>query len=84
MADPNDIIATKLTRREFNKHLVDVTQADIRVSHGTVVIRGTIQQQRGAHYADVEEETKRIVRILRQRPEVRDVVLDVTYRRLSF
>lgn len=84
MADPNDILATKIARREFNKHHVDVTQADIRVSHGTVFIRGMIQQQRGAHYSDVEEETKRICRILRQRPEVRDVVLDVTYRRLSF
>ena len=84
MSDPNDVFVTKIARREFNKHLVDVTQADIRVSHGTVFIRGTIQQQRGSHYHDVEEETQRIVRILRQRPEVRDVVLDVTYRRLSF
>ena len=84
MADPNDVFVTKIARREFNKHLVDITRTDIRVSHGTVFIRGTIQQQRGAHYHDVEEETLRIVRILRQRPEVRDVVLDVSYRRLNF
>jgi len=84
MGDPNDVHATKLARREFNKHLVDVTQADIRVNHGTVHVRGTIQAQRGSHYHDVEEECQRICRILRQRPEIRDVVMDCTYRNLSF
>jgi hypothetical protein len=84
MADPTDVFATKITRREFNKHLVDVSQADIRVSHGTVYIRGTVQAQRGAHYHDVEEECKRIVRVLKQRPEIRDVAIDVTYRNLLF
>lgn len=81
MAEPTDVFATKLARREFNKHLVDVTMADIRVSHGVVFIRGVISAQRTAHYSDVEEETQRIVRILKQRPEIRDVALDVTYRR---
>lgn len=84
MADPNDVVATKLARREFNKHLVDVTRADIRVNHGTVFIRGTIQAQRGSHYQDVEEECQRIVRILKQRPEIRDVIVDCTYRNLNF
>jgi hypothetical protein len=84
MGDPTDVLATKLTRREFNKHLVDVTQADIRVSHGTVFVRGTIQAQRGSHYHDVEEECQRIIRILKQRPEIRDVIIDVTYRNLNF
>ena len=84
MADPNDVIATKLTRREFNKHHVDVTQADIRVNHGVVFVRGTVQAQRGSHYHDVEEECQRIARILKQRPEIRDVVLDATYRNLGF
>lgn len=84
MGDPNDVLATKLARREFNKHLVDVTQADIRVTHGTVMVRGNIQAQRGSHYHDVEEECRRIVRILKQRPEIRDVILDCTYRNLNF
>ena len=82
MGDPTDVFATKLVRREFNKHLVNVTMADIRVAHGTVFIRGVVHAQRGAHYHDVEEEVKRIVRILRQRPEIRDVVLDCTYKNL--
>lgn len=84
MAEPTDVFATKIVRREFNKHLVDVTMADIRVAHGVVYIRGVITAQRGAHYGDVEEETQRIVRILKQRPEIRDVTIDVTYRRPIF
>ena len=84
MGDPADVFATKIARREFNKHLVDVTQTDIRVNHGTVFIRGTIQAQRGSHYKDVEEEVQRIIRILRQRPEIRDVVIDCSYKNLNF
>jgi ClpP class serine protease len=84
MADPNDVLVTKLARREFNKHLVNMSMADIRVNHGVVYVRGTIMAQKGAHYANVEEETARIARILRQRPEVRDVVLDCTFRNLLF
>jgi hypothetical protein len=81
MADSGDVVATKLARREFNRHLVDVTMADIRVSNGIVYIRGMVQAQRTAHYADVEEECQRIVRILKQRPEIRDVAMDVTFRK---
>jgi hypothetical protein len=84
MADVNDVLATKLARREFNKHHVDVTMADIRSAHGTVFIRGTVKAQKGSHYHSVEEETQRICRILRQRPEIRDVVLDVTFRDLGW
>ena len=80
MADHNDVIGTKLARREFNKHHVDITMCDIRVSHGTVFVRGTVQAQKGAHYHDVEEECKRIARILRQRPEIRDIVLDCSFK----
>ena len=84
MAENTDVFATKIVRREFNKHHVDVTMADIRVSHGTVYIRGMVQAQKGSHYHDVEEETMRIARILRQRPEIRDVVVDCSFRNPLF
>jgi hypothetical protein len=80
MADPSDVYATKLARREFHRHHVDVSLADIRVLHGVVYIRGTIGAERTAHYLDVKEEVERIARLLKQRPEVRDVVLDAMYR----
>lgn len=80
MADPHDIENTKLCRKEFVKHRIDIGQCDIRVSHGVVYLRGIVRCEKGATYGDVEEETLRIARLIRQRPFVRDVVVDVMYR----
>lgn len=79
MADPRDVEGTKICRKEFIKHHVDVSRCDIRCSHGVVYIRGLIQPEKGAAYESVEEETLRIARLLRQRPMVRDVVVDARY-----
>lgn len=79
MADPNDVAATKIARREFNKRQVDVGLADIRVSHGVVFVRGVVKPIRGGP-TDVKSECEHIARILRQKPEIRDVILDCTYR----
>lgn len=79
MADPNDVNATKVARREFNKRQLDTTMADIRVSHGVLYVRGTIKTIRGGP-ADPRSECELIARILRTKPEIRDVVLDCSYR----
>ncbi|MBV6457082.1 MAG: hypothetical protein HONBIEJF_00189 [Fimbriimonadaceae bacterium] len=78
MADPKDVEATKLVRREFNRRAIDTTMADIRVMHGVVYIRGTIKPMRGG--GDPKGEVELIVRVLRTKPEIRDVVVDATFR----
>jgi hypothetical protein len=80
MADPNDVRATKAARSECTRRGVDLTLADIRVMHGTVYIRGTVKAIRGSHINDIRAEMELIARILRQKAEVRDVVLDCMYR----
>lgn len=80
MADPHDVENTKLVRRQFMRHHVDINQADVRVSHGVVYIRGVIRKQPNAPYADLRQEVERITRILRQNPNIRDVAIDVTFR----
>lgn len=80
MADRGDIEATKRARREFTKHHIDISRADLRVMHGVVYLRGIVLKEHGAHYEDVKTETERIGRLLRQLPQVRDVVIDVMYR----
>lgn len=79
MADHKDVETTKLVRREFNRRAIDSSLADIRVSHGVVYIRGTLKPMRGA-VGDVKSELDIIVRALRARPEVRDIVCDATIR----
>ena len=80
MALPTDVEALKLVRREFIKHRVDITRADVFVSNGVIYIRGFLQRERFATYEDLEEETLRIVRLLRQRREIRDVVVDARFK----
>jgi hypothetical protein len=80
MADPKDVEATKIVRREFNKRQIDTSLTDIRVSHGVVYIRGSIRPMRNAPYADVRHEVDIIARALRTRPEIRDVVIDAIFR----
>ena len=78
MADPNDVAMTKAVRREFNRRKLDMTLADVRVSHGVVYVRGTIKAMRGGA-EDPKEECALIARILRTRPEIRDVIIECIF-----
>ena len=80
MADPKDTETTRLVRKEFTRHAVDTTLADIRVMHGVVYIRGTLRPDGPTRHGDLREDVERIVRNIRVRAQVRDVVLDVSYR----
>ncbi len=80
MAHAEDVALTKQVRRDFMRHHIDMTLADVRVSHGVVYIRGTLRPEGRNASIDLKAECERIARLLRQRPGVRDVVLDVLYR----
>lgn len=81
MADPADVAASKLVRKEFGKSGLDITYADLRVMHGICYIRGTVAINKGVDGVDdPKAEMERIARILRQRPGIKDVVVDVRYK----
>jgi hypothetical protein len=48
--------------------------------HGVVYIRGEVRSLRGEN-CDLEAEMNIIHRILRSRPGIRDVIIEVNYRR---
>jgi hypothetical protein len=79
MANPADVGASKAARRMFGKKGVDVSQADVRVAHGVCTIRGVISLLKG-HDGDVKTNTLEVANILKRRADVKDVVVDVTYR----
>lgn len=79
MADPQDAANSRNMRREFIKHHIDVTLADIRVTHGVVYVKGTVRAEKGSNF-DIRLETERIGRLMRQRQGIRDVVIDCQYR----
>ncbi|MDW8106766.1 MAG: BON domain-containing protein [Armatimonadota bacterium] len=69
----------RMVLRDISKRHVDTSRLDVQVYHGVVYIRGTVSALRG-HDIDIKAEMELIRRILRQRPGVRDVVIDVIYR----
>lgn len=79
MADPADVIANKALRREFSRRMIDITQADLRVTHGVAYIRGAIKPIKGGP-ADIRKEVELIARILRTQAGIKDVVIDCAFR----
>ncbi len=79
MADPNDVRATKTLRREFNRRMIDVTHADLRVTHGIAYVRGVIIPVKGGP-TDLRAEIELIGRILHQRVGIKDVIIDCVMR----
>lgn len=59
---------------------VDLTLCDLRVMHGVCYIRGTVSAVKGSGVLDIKTEIEHCARLLRQKPEIRDVVIDVRYR----
>jgi len=79
MADPNDVSATKAVRQEFSKRGLDTTRADMRVTHGICYIRGSVGVIKGGPQ-DVKSELEIIAKVLRTRPNIKDVIIDCTMR----
>lgn len=80
MADPNDVTGTKMARSYLGRRGVDLTLADVRVLHGVCYLRGTVSAVKGAGVESIRTEVEQCARILKQRPEIRDVVIDCIFR----
>lgn len=78
--DEGDVRATKAARAVLAKRGVDVTTADLRCMHGVLYIRGTVKAYRGAGIVDLKSEMENVAKVLRQKPEIRDVILECLYR----
>ena len=78
--DEGDVRATKAARAELAKRAIDTTMADLRCLHGVLYIRGTVRPYRGANITDIKSEMEIIARVLRQKADIRDVILECTFR----
>jgi osmotically-inducible protein OsmY len=71
-----DAEMTRMVRREISRRYVDATNVDVKVMHGVCYLRGYIKQLRG-HDNDLNEELEVILRILRQKPGIREVICEL-------
>jgi hypothetical protein len=79
MVDVNDVKGLRLARTELSKRGIDTMRADIRVMHGVLYIRGTVTPLMGYVCNDVRHEVEHIAHLLRQKPEIKDVVVDCSF-----
>jgi hypothetical protein len=77
MVDQNDFRGQRIARTEFARRGVDISRTDLYVMHGILYMRGEIKPMPKSMILDMNSEIGIITKILRQRPEIRDIVLDV-------
>ncbi len=77
MTNQNDFRGQRVARAEFGRRGIELERADLYVLHGVCYVRGEISRGPGAQYDDIKRELALVQKVLRQRPEIRDVVLDV-------
>lgn len=71
-----DSETTRLAQREIGRRSIDTSRLDVKAMRGVVYLRGTIECLRG-HDTDLKHELEVIHRILRTKPGIRDVVVEV-------
>lgn len=80
MANEDDVRGTKSARSELSRRGIDITLADMRVMHGVCHIRGTVRALKSANIPDLKVEMEKIAKILRTKPEIKDVIIDCVFR----
>jgi hypothetical protein len=64
-------------RREMGRHSVDTGEVTISFAHGVIHLHGKVRPLRG-HEEHFESEVTALLKALRQRPGIRDVITDWT------
>jgi hypothetical protein len=67
----------RMVRREMGRHSVDCSEVQVSVTHGMVHLHGRVRPMRG-HEGVFEVSVNALLKALRQRPGVRDVVAEWT------
>ena len=75
--DPNDIRGMKAARQEFSRRGIDVSRADVAVRGGVCTIRGLVGRMTGSD-PNLMAEVQQAAKAIRQRSEIKDVVMEVS------
>ncbi len=76
-AKAENLEQSRLVRREMGRHSVDCGEVQVSVVHGVIHLHGRVRPMRG-HEANFEAEVTALLKSLRQRSGVRDVITDWT------
>lgn len=75
-----DSAMTREVLRDISKRSLDISQMSVHVTHGVVHLQGRVDTLRGCYdNVDLHDEMNLIVRLLRQKPGIRDVCCEVDF-----
>ena len=77
MVDQNDFRGQRIARAEFARRGIDISRSDMYVMHGVLYMRGEVKPMPSATFHDIAAEMGLVTKILRQRPEIRDLILEI-------
>ncbi len=85
MKSANDVRGTKAARHLLTKKGVDISLCDVRVMNGHCHIRGVVMVIKGfedeiPNIKAFKTHMEQLARLLRQKEQIRDVNLEVTYK----
>lgn len=83
MVDQNDFRGQRIARAEFARRGIDISRSDLYVMHGVLYMRGEVKAMPNATYNDLAAEIGLVTKILRQRPEIRDLVLEIKHNSVT-
>jgi len=73
-----DSAMTREVLRDISKRPVDISCLDVHVMHGVIYLRGRLDKVRGLDdEMDLGDELHLIVRLLKQKQGIRDVICEV-------
>jgi hypothetical protein len=73
-----DASMTRDVIRDIVKHPLDISELQVHVQHGVIYMSGRVAKMRGYHEGmDLHEEWNIILRILKQKRDIRDVICEV-------
>lgn len=73
-----DATMTRDVLRDIVKHPLDISELEVHVQHGVIYLSGRVAKMRGYHEnMDLNEEWNVVLRILKQKRDIRDVVCEV-------
>jgi hypothetical protein len=79
MADAKEVRALRIVRTELAKRGIDIGRCDMRMSHGTLYLKGSVSAAKGVVIKDLKKEMEHVGTVLRQRPDIKDVVVDCRF-----
>lgn len=79
-----DSAMTREVLRDISKRPLDISQMSVHVTRGVVHLAGRVEKLRGFYQdIDMHEEMNIIIRLLKQKPGIRDVCCEVDVVGLS-